>query len=309
MQAIQQLGIEFILFIQSFHSPALDQFFHAITQFGGGAYLFLIPLVIWCFAPRLGLRATLAMLIAQFVVMVMKDYFGQPRPFQVDPRILSEGEWGLSFPSGHAQGAMVYYGLIAAVVARRWVTIGLGLLIFLVGLSRPYLGVHYPHDVIAGWMIGAGLLYLWLSLEDSTASFFRGLSVEKRALLGVILPLGLAALHNFFFDNPSTYAIAGAVSGTIFCLASPAVDQWFHGRDRVWRKVARFALGMPALFLLIQGMRYTWPDEPNSTLALLTFINGAVMMLFIGLAAPRLFGWLRLIPSAQTRPERGSAAH
>jgi hypothetical protein len=204
---------------------------------------------------------------------------------------------------------MVYYGLIAAVVARRSVTIALGLLIFLVGLSRPYLGVHYPHDVVAGWMIGAGLLYLWLSLEDSTASFFRGLSVEKRGFLGVILPFGLAALHNFFFDNPSTYAIAGAVSGTIFCLASPTVERWFDGSDRLWRKIARFALGMPALFLLIQGMRYTWPAEPDATLALLTFINGAVMMLFIGLAAPRIFGWLRLAPSAQTRPERAAETH
>jgi len=305
MQAVHEMGIEFILFIQSFHSPALDQFFYAVTQFGGAAYLFLIPLVIWCFAPRLGLRATLAMFVAQFIVMVMKDYFGQPRPFQVDPRILSDGEWGLSFPSGHAQGAMVYYGLIAIVLARRWVTVGLGLLIFLVGFSRAYLGVHYPHDVIAGWMIGAGLLYVWLTLEDSTASFFRKLSVEKRGLLGVILPLGLAALHNFFFDNPSTYAIAGAVTGTLFCLASPEGQEWFEGRDRSWRKVARFALGMPVLLLLIQAMRYTWPSEPGSTLALLTFINGAVLMLFIGIAAPRLFGWLRLTPVSTARAEGG----
>lgn len=296
MQAIHELGIEFILFIQSFHSPLLDQFFHAVTQFGGGAYLFLIPLLIWCFAPRLGLRAALAMLVAQFIVMVMKDYFGQPRPFQIDPRILSDGEWGLSFPSGHAQGAMVYYGLIAAVVARRWVTVLLGIIIFLVGFSRAYLGVHYPHDVVAGWVLGAGLLYLWLTLEGSTASFFRGLSVEKRGLLGVVLPLCLAALHNFFFDNPSTYAIAGAVSGTIFCLASPEAQDWFEGRDRFWRKLARFAVGMPLLFLLIRAMRYTWPSESNLGLELLTFVNGAMMMLFIGLAAPRLFGWIRLAP-------------
>ncbi|HIG00254.1 MAG TPA: phosphatase PAP2 family protein [Myxococcales bacterium] len=298
MQTIHQLGIQFILFLQSFQSPELDQFFHLVTQFGGRAYLFLIPMLIWCFAPRLGLRALLAMLVAQFVVMVMKDFFGQPRPFLMDARIISDGEWGLSFPSGHAQGAMVYYGLIAAFVAQRGVTLALGVLIFLVGLSRTYLGVHYPHDVIVGWLIGAGLLYLWLTLEDSTASIFRGLSAEKRGLLGVALPLTLAAVHNFFFDNPSTYMIAGAVSGTIFCLASPTTQLWFEGRDRIWRKLARFALGMPLLLLLIQGIRYTWQAEPSYPLVLLTFVNGAVLMLFVGIAAPRLFGWLRLTPQS-----------
>jgi membrane-associated phospholipid phosphatase len=296
MQAIRELGIDFILYVQSFHSPGLDQFFQAVTQFGGAAYLFLIPLLVWCLAPRLGLRAALAMLVAQFLVMVMKDFFGQPRPFQVDPRIISEGEWGLSFPSGHAQGAMVYYGLIAAVVAQRWVTALLGVIIFLVGFSRAYLGVHYPHDVVAGWLFGAGLLYVWLTLEDSTASFFRGLSVEKRGLLGVLLPLGAAALHNAFFANPASFAIAGAISGKVFSLASPAAPGAFDGRDRIWRKLARFAVGMPLLFGLVGAMRYAWPSEPSLTLALLTFVNGACLMLFIGIAAPRLFGWIRLAP-------------
>ena len=296
MQAIREHGIDFILNIQSYHSPALDQFFHAITQFGGAAYLFLIPLLVWCIAPRLGLRAALAMLVAQFLVMVLKDYFGQPRPFQVDPRIISDGEWGLSFPSGHAQGAMVYYGLIAAVVARRWVTALLGVIIFLVGFSRAYLGVHYPHDVVAGWLIGAGMLYVWLTLEDSTASFFSRLSTEKRALLGVILPLAVAALHNAFYSNPASYAIAGAISGTLFSLASPSARSAFDERDRLWRKAARFALGMPLLFGLVRAIRYGWPTEPSLALSMLAFVNGAVLMLFVGIAAPRLFGWVRLTP-------------
>ncbi len=296
MQAVREWGIDFIVFIQSFQSTGLDQFFHATTQFGGAAYLVLVPLLIWCIAPRLGLRAALAMLVAQFIVMVMKDLFGQPRPFLVDTRILSDGEWGLSFPSGHAQGAMVYYGLIAVFVARRWVTVVLGLVVFLVGFSRTYLGVHYPHDVIAGWLIGAGLLYVWLSLEDSTASFFRGLSVEKRGLIAVGLPLGLAALHNAFFENPSTYAIAGAVSGTVFALASPSTVNRFEAGDPFWRKAARFAVGMPLLLGLVGVMRRTWPEEANLPLSLLAFLNGAFLMLFIGVAAPRLFGWIRLLP-------------
>jgi hypothetical protein len=264
---------------------------------GGAAYLLLIPLIIWCLAPRLGLRAALAMLIAQFIVMVMKDYFGQPRPFLVDERIFSDGEWGLSFPSGHAQGAMVYYGLIAAAVAKRWVTIAMGVIIFLIGLSRSYLGVHYPHDVVAGWVIGAALLYTWLTLEDSSASFFKGLSVELRGLIGLLLPFGLAAIHNYFWQNPSTFAIAGAISGTIFCLASPHIQMVFEGRDQIWRKILRFAVGMPLLLLLVRAIQYTWPEDENWALSLLIFLNGAILMLFVGRVAPRLFDWIRLAPA------------
>lgn len=67
-----------------------------------------------------------------------------------------------SFPSGHALGSMVVYAvtayLIAQLQAERWLRrltiIIAALLIFLIGLSRVYLGVHYPSDVIGGYTVG-----------------------------------------------------------------------------------------------------------------------------------------------------------
>ena len=60
---------------------------------------------------------------------------------------------------------------------------------------------------------------------------------------------------------------------------------------------ARFALGMPLLFGLVRAIRYGWPTEPSLALSMLAFVNGAVLMLFVGIAAPRLFGWVRLTPN------------
>lgn len=72
-----------------------------------------------------------------------------------------------SFPSGHAVGAMVTYGLLAyfalLYLPQPWNLIAataLGILIFLIGISRIYLGAHYPSDVIGGWLLGAAGLYV-----------------------------------------------------------------------------------------------------------------------------------------------------
>lgn len=67
-----------------------------------------------------------------------------------------------SFPSGHSTGSMVAYGLLAYVAWQiapsPWnyiaVAIGVGI-ILLVGVSRIYLGAHFPSDVVAGWLLGA----------------------------------------------------------------------------------------------------------------------------------------------------------
>ncbi len=73
MQAIQHWGIEFIVSLQSMGTPLWDSFFSFISHLGAGGYLLVIPLFIWCIEPRLGLRALLAMMISQYIVMLLKD--------------------------------------------------------------------------------------------------------------------------------------------------------------------------------------------------------------------------------------------
>lgn len=97
----------------------------------------------------------------------LKQLVRRPRPAFPDPLVV---ERGMSFPSGHALGSVVCFGLLAYFVvlaghSRRTglaAVGGVAVLASAVGLSRLYIGAHYPTDVLAGYAAGLGWLALWL---------------------------------------------------------------------------------------------------------------------------------------------------
>ncbi len=102
---------------------------------------------------------------------VLKLIIRRPRPTET---MLLTYESSYSFPSGHSMMSMIFYGLIIYYVIKfinkKWlrnslVTL-LSLIIFSVGLSRIYLGVHYATDVIAGFIIGAVYLYIFTRIAE-----------------------------------------------------------------------------------------------------------------------------------------------
>lgn len=100
---------------------------------------------------------------------LLKTAIARERPDLLEPILV---ERGFSFPSGHAALGMVAWGVLAVLVSRtrmpvevrRGLVIGLGVLVFLIGLSRVWLGVHYPTDVLAGWTAGAVVVLLYARL-------------------------------------------------------------------------------------------------------------------------------------------------
>lgn len=118
---------------------------------------------------RHGVIGGLTVLAASIANGAAKVAIARTRPDLLEPIIV---EHGFSFPSGHSALGMVAYGVLAVLVsrsrlpfvARRGIVIGLAVLIFLIGLSRIWLGVHYPTDVLAGWTAGAVVVLLYARL-------------------------------------------------------------------------------------------------------------------------------------------------
>lgn len=93
---------------------------------------------------------------------ILKEIFGRARP-DVVPHL--DVVSSLSFPSGHATNVMVTYLLAALLIAQTrrplWLVLAI-LLAGAIGASRPLLGVHWPSDVLGGWLWGAGFALLGL---------------------------------------------------------------------------------------------------------------------------------------------------
>lgn len=152
-------------------SPGLRKAMVALTALGDGVVLTLFSLAVVGLLLVLG-RWRSALLVAgatlsgSILAANLKLWIGRARPEVVD-RLVEVN--GLSFPSGHAANSAVVYLTIAGLVAqiehgpalRRYTLTVAILLTAAVGISRVYLGVHWPTDVAAGWLFGTLWALAW----------------------------------------------------------------------------------------------------------------------------------------------------
>lgn len=136
-----------------------------ITSLGGVAVLTLLTILAGGFLfatrkPALGLFVLVAVSGGALVSTILKSLFLRARPDIVEHLVKVDSA---SFPSGHAMNAAIVYLTLGALLARSLKDRGARVyllaasivLTVLIGLSRVYLGVHWPTDVIAGWAVGA----------------------------------------------------------------------------------------------------------------------------------------------------------
>ena len=156
-----------LLWIHSFTSPSLDRVMHVITSFNdpntvsiiaGVALLLLILKQCYPEAKIFAIDCAGGVILSYG----LKSVFGKTRPDLWQSAI---EEVSFSYPSGHALGSTVLYGFLAYLFATRYpqfswlIYFAVVLLIGAIGLSRLYLGVHWPTDIIGGYGIG----FLWLT--------------------------------------------------------------------------------------------------------------------------------------------------
>ncbi|RMF03894.1 MAG: phosphatase PAP2 family protein, partial [Chloroflexi bacterium] len=190
-EAILQWGVNLILTLQQ-GGYWLAQVLQLFTFLGNLEFFVLaLPAIYWCVDAKLGLRVVVVLMLSVAVNYIFKVAFHDPRPYWVEPQVQlwagAESTFGI--PSGHAQNAVVLWGLLAAYANRRWAWIAAASLALLVGFSRIYLGVHFPTDVLTGWILGILLLLAALKFETPVLAWLAGQRAAIRA--GVLLAVSL----------------------------------------------------------------------------------------------------------------------
>lgn len=290
-ESILLWGADFIVALQQFTWWPWDGLMHFVSGLGGMGYLFMVPLVLWGVDRRLGVSLVLLLALTMYLNTVVKEWFELARPYMADSRILSEGEIGYSFPSGHAQLAVVFWGLLALWVGKRWFTGLCLMLMFLTGLSRSYLGVHYPSDVVVGWLLGGLTLWAW----QHWAGVRRAGILEHRSQLqrAVVLCVVTALLLVVAVLLGSTAMVYGGLGmGLAAGLSALVVADAPHMLS-VARRVLRCGLGLAVMFatLMLLSKLASWSSLPA---AVEGFGLTAVFAVVITALLPVLFQRVRL---------------
>lgn len=286
MDPILEWGIDFIIAVQTIRSPALDVFFQGVTFLGNAEfYLLLAPIIIWSVNYRLGARLGILLLFSSYLNEALKNLFMQPRPCDPRPDLCVNHAEGYGIPSGHSQNAIVFWGVIAHWIGTVGAWVAAILLMLLIGVSRIYLGVHFPTDVLVGWAIGIGILGIYIALGRRIETWLGGLSLTIQVLLGLSVPLLLLALQ----PNDVMVQVTGAFAGIAVGIALTIRFLDFDASGQIWKRIVRFLLGVAVVAVIYFGLRMIFPNEGESLYAVFRFIRYGLVGLWISLGAPWLF--------------------
>lgn len=266
-------------FLHRIATPFLDLLANGASFFGEETFVIaIVLLVFWNINKQKGFALYMNVLTSVLIMGILKAVVRAPRPFVVLEEIAGKRmgtATGYSFPSGHTTTAASFYTSLALLLKKRICSIIAAIMIVLVGVSRLYLGVHWPNDVFAGLLIGVSisfLLYRWsLQLFEDRMRLVR-FSI-RYGLIATLASLILSVLLNMelvdpvaFNDLMKTLALAGA--GLLgFGFEEQIVR--YRVEASLTKKILRYLLGMGVVIAIIASKALF----PPSIYAISSFIR------------------------------------
>jgi len=162
MNALFQLDGNILIWIQEYlRCPPLNFFFSNITRLGDKGYFWIavtIILLLFRETRKMGLCCAISMLLGLLLTNIwLKNWVARIRPYEVIEglKILVPAEHSFSFPSGHTTNSFAAGWVIYKMAPKKYGAWALALAI-IIAFSRLFVGVHYPTDVLGGFIIGCG---------------------------------------------------------------------------------------------------------------------------------------------------------
>jgi len=272
--------------LQSLFAHEFDWIFVAITLLGNDMFLAgLSALVYWCSDKSRGRIVTYVLFFGAYLNFFLKILVPWPRP-PVELRMIEKNETSYGFPSGHVQDSTTFWTWIALDL-RRWTLAALGVaIVAAVGISRIYLGVHYPAQVIGGYTIGLVVAVIGMFLMQYLPAQTKENSPMLESLFGIaiLIPLTVVAVLGVIAEgNPGR--IGGYLFG--FWLGTLAEARFVGFTTDVTgaQKILRIAIGgvVTGVSVLVLGLIL-----PESYLVP-SFASSLIQGLTVALIVPLVF--------------------
>ncbi len=276
-------SINTVLFFQHHATAFLDAVFTFITILGEQeVFIAVICFVFWNISRESGITMGVTLLLSTMSNIILKLIWQVPRPYRViasvqGKRLTTAG--GYALPSGHTQSAATFYLQLNSTVNKRWYALVAVILPLLVGLSRIYLGVHWPLDTALGYLLGfcfAIYIYPLIYRFYATGS--------RRQLLSLIGAISFAAVSLVLIQLEPTSADAAEnvidllkttslTAGLLTAIWAADFTQVPGTGGNPGIKVTRYLVGLLTTLIILAGSKLVLPDTSAMT-ALRYFLTG-----------------------------------
>lgn len=331
MQALWDSGVQIIAAFQTI--PFLVAPMKFFSFLGSEEFFILmLPLLYWSVDAALGLRVGLILLFSTWLNDIFKVLLHAPRPYWCSTDIEAfANESSFGAPSGHSQTAVAVWGMIAYYVNRTWVWAVCIAVMVLIGLSRIYLGVHFPTDVLSGWLIGGLLLLCFVKFWNPVAAWLKKLSFGQQVLVAFLVSLGFIAtvqlailsLGNWTIPEewlanaalafpegplPDPIDLSGAITsaGTLFGLSLGLA--WFNrqggfsAEGTLGQRAGRFLIGLVGVAVFYIGLKLIFPSGEGILPYFFRYVRYALVGAWVSAGAPWLFVRMKLAESKAANP-------
>jgi hypothetical protein len=276
-------------------------------------FLVLVPFLYWAVDRHIGFRALLILFFTDFITISFKLLLHQPRPYWIGGvKLLGPGEPSYGVPSSHASNTLAVGGYLLLQIKQRWIQILIGIVIFFIGFSRLYLGLHFPHDVLFGWLIGFAVLWAFLKWEKGAIGWLDGKSLSTQILIGFVISIlfiAVGVLIRFLVSgtpDPAEWSqystesrslthfltLAGATFGTFAGYALTRRYAPFDAKGAWGKRFLRYVVGIFGLLVLYIGLSLIFDSFAADESALgyiLRYLRYGTITLWAIFLAPWIF--------------------
>lgn len=260
------MGLLYLL--EKIRIPGLNEFMLAVTTLGEETAFLVIGLIVfWCFSKRHGYYLMSVGFAGTITSQAMKIACRIPRPWVRDPNFTileqaREAAGGYSFPSGHTQSAVGTFGAIARTTERKWIAAVCIVLAALVGISRMYIGVHTPEDVLIGAAISVVFVFilhpLMLGKRDRTYVVLIALSAVSVVYLFCMELIAFPAdtdPHNLESAIKNAYTLTGCMLALL--LVYPLEKKYVNFSEQAvwWAQILKAVIGLGLVLAVKEGLR------------------------------------------------------